>query len=248
MKLFISTLFCLLLTTHPFGQKEFTVYFPIDESYMMHKSKLELLEFLDSKNLGSIVKITGYTDTTSTIDYNLKLAENRIKNIHFFLIKNEANISKNLITEAIGEDFPQDSVSSKNRKVKIEYLQKNDFASLKSGEKMALKNLNFVGGEDTFLPSAYPSLNGLLKFMTENNTVHIKIHGHICCNPDDYSNLSEKRAIKVYEFLINNKINPKRMAYHGHGSKAPIYPLPEINEIQRQLNRRVEIEISNKKD
>ena len=96
MKLFISTLFCLLLTAHPFGQKEFTVYFPIDESYMMHKSKLELLEFLDSKNLDSIVKITGYTDTTSTIDYNLKLAENRIKNIHFFLIKNEANISKNL--------------------------------------------------------------------------------------------------------------------------------------------------------
>jgi len=248
MKLFISALFCLFLTTHLFGQKEFTVYFPIDESYMMHKSKLELLEFLDSKNSDSIVKITGYTDSSSTENYNLKLANKRIKNIHFFLIKNKARISKSLITEAIGENFPQDSVSAKNRKVKIEYVQKNDFASLKSGEKMVLKNLNFVGGEDTFLPSAYPSLDELLNFMTENNTVHIKIHGHICCNPDDYSNLSVKRAIKVYEFLINNKINPKRMAYEGHGSKAPIYPLPEVNEIQRQSNRRVEIEISNKED
>jgi outer membrane protein OmpA-like peptidoglycan-associated protein len=238
----------LFISASLFSQKEFTVYFPIDESYMMHKSKLELLKFLDSKNVDSIVKITGYTDTTGINNYNLKLAEKRIKNIHFFLIKNRAKLSKNLNTVAMGENFEQDSVLAKNRKVKIEYTLKNSFTTLKPGEKMALKNLNFVGGEDTFLQSAYTSLNELLHYMIENEVVHIKIHGHICCNPDDYSNLSERRAIKVYEFLIKNNITPKRMTYKGHGSTVPIHPLPEINEIQRQTNRRVEIEIRNKED
>ena len=247
MKLFISALFCLFLTTHLFGQKEFTVYFPIDESYMMHKSKLELLHLLDSKSIASIVKISGYTDSTSSNNYNLQLAGKRIRNIHFFLIKNEAKISNNLITEMIGEDFPQDSVLAKNRKVIIEYLETNSFASLKLGEKLALNNVNFVAGEDAFLQSAYSSLKELLNYMVENNTVHIKIHGHICCNPYDETNLSEKRAQKVYEFLMNNNINPNRMTYQGHGSDDPIHPLPEVNEIQRQSNRRVEIEIVTKK-
>jgi len=248
MKLVSFVLCCLFISAGLFSQKDFTVYFPIDESYMMHKSKLELLNFLDSKNLDSIVKITGYTDSTATTNYNIKLAEKRIKNIHFFLIKNKAKLSKNLNTVAMGENFEQDSVLAKNRKVKIEYTLKNSFTSLKPGEKMALKSLNFVGGEDTFLPSAYPSLNELLNYMKENKAIHIKIHGHICCNPDDYSNLSERRAKKVYGFLINNNINPKRMSYQGHGSTIPIHPLPEINEIQRQTNRRVEIEIRNKVD
>ena len=248
MKLVSSVLCCLFISAGLFSQKEFTVYFPIDESYMMHKSKLELQHFIDSKNMDSIIKISGYTDTSSTSSHNLKLAEKRINNIHFFLIKNEAKISKSLIMAAIGENFEQDSVLAKNRKVEIEYIQKNSFASLENGEKMALKNLNFVGGEDTFLPSAYPSLNELLSFMTENEAIHIRIHGHICCNPDDYSNLSERRALKVYEFLINNNINPKRMTFQGHGSTIPIHPLPEINEIQKQTNRRVEIEIRNKEN
>ena len=248
MKLMYSVLFFLFIPVGLFCQKEFIVYFPVDESYMMHKDKLELLKFLNSKNLDSIVKISGYTDTTATHNYNLKLAKKRINNIHFFLIKNKAKLSRNLITEAIGENFEQDSVFSKNRKVKIEYVQKNNFTSLKIGEKMVLKNLNFVGGEDTFIASAYTSLNELLKYMLQNETVHIKIHGHICCNANDNTNLSERRAIKVYEFLTKNNIDKKRMTYHGHGSTEPIHALPEFDESQRQTNRRVEIEIRNKDD
>ena len=49
--------------------------------------------------------------------------------------------------------------------------------------------------------------------------------------------------MKVLDYLVKNGIDPKRLSHQGHGSTKPIYKLPEENEEQRKINRRVEIEI-----
>ncbi len=255
MKYFLLITLFFLHSNRSLTQKTFTVYFPTDKSYMVHSSKLELINFLTTENVGEIIKITGYTDTTASVKYNLELAQKRVEDIHFFLRKRGENISQNVITEAVGESFNQDAIFSKNRRVEIEFSSlpkvkkqivegNNNFTSLKKGDKIALKNLNFHGGQDVFLSTAYPSLKELLSFMSENENVHITIHGHICCSTLDLSNLSLRRAIKVFEFLVYNKINPERLRYTGHGSSRPIHPLPEKDEFERIDNRRVEIEIT----
>jgi outer membrane protein OmpA-like peptidoglycan-associated protein len=79
--------------------------------------------------------------------------------------------------------------------------------------------------------------------MKNNPSLKIQIQGHVCCQPENEERLSHWRAVRVYNFLINNNIDESRLSYTSFGSTKPIYPLPEKNEEERVTNRRVEIEI-----
>lgn len=125
----------------------------------------------------------------------------------------------------------------------------------KAGSTLILKNINFLGGLHRFLPESSYALNDLLGAMKKNPKLVIQIQGHICCLPDNSDgldnetgipNLSEARARAVYDFLVNNGIDAKRMSYMGFGHSVPMYPYPEQNSVERTLNRRVEIKIISK--
>jgi outer membrane protein OmpA-like peptidoglycan-associated protein len=127
--------------------------------------------------------------------------------------------------------------------------------SVKQGEVLRLKNINFYGGRHTFLPQSMPALNELLEVMKNNPTLEIEIQGHICCrigsgqDGADFDSgdeqLSVNRARAVYYYLAENGISKRRMTYRGF---AALYPLinPELTETDRTLNRRVEIKITKK--
>ena len=106
-----------------------------------------------------------------------------------------------------------------------------------------MNHMNFQPGTDVFRDIAFPVLEDLLLKLKKREDIHIKIHGHICCAIDDWQDLSTQRAMRVLDYLIKNGIEPKRLSHQGHGSTKPIYKLPEENEDQRKINRRVEIEI-----
>lgn len=127
--------------------------------------------------------------------------------------------------------------------------------SVKNGSTLILNNINFYGGLHRFLPESTAPLNELLAAMKKNAALVIQIQGHICCQPGNedgldnetrLNNLSEARAKAVYDFLINNGIDAKRMSYMGFGHSVPMYPYPEQSNEQRTLNRRVEIKIISK--
>jgi outer membrane protein OmpA-like peptidoglycan-associated protein len=127
--------------------------------------------------------------------------------------------------------------------------------SVKQGDVLRLKNINFYGGRHTFLPQSIPALNELLDVMKKYPTLEIEIQGHICCrigsgvDGADFDSgdeqLSVNRARAVYYFLADNGISKRRMTYRGF---AALYPLinPERSETDRTLNRRVEIKITKK--
>jgi outer membrane protein OmpA-like peptidoglycan-associated protein len=78
--------------------------------------------------------------------------------------------------------------------------------------------------------------------MEENPKLKIEIQGHICCQTfGDPANTSTSRARAVYNYLLRNKIDRKRMTYKGFGTTKPIHPIPEKNALEEDENRRVEI-------
>jgi outer membrane protein OmpA-like peptidoglycan-associated protein len=98
-------------------------------------------------------------------------------------------------------------------------------------------------------------LEELLAVMKKNKTLKIQVQGHICCLPGNVdgldeetgtNNLSELRAKAVWEYLIKNGIEETRVSYIGFGHNQPIYPYPEKTELEKTLNRRVEIKILSK--
>ena len=232
------------------SQKEFTVYFPTDKSYMLHSSKLELKKLIDSEQIKIINKLFGYTDTTASEDYNINLAEKRVLDIQYYLLSNGVKLSTNYTSTAIGENFEQNDNLAQNRKVTIEYesdVQEStgieELKKLKKGEIFSLKHLNFHPGSDEFRDIAYPVLKELTNILKDREDIKIKIHGHICCEIEDDSDLSTQRALKVKNYLVNRGINKNRLDHKGHGSSKPIHTLPEKSEEEMKANRRVEIEI-----
>jgi len=80
--------------------------------------------------------------------------------------------------------------------------------------------------------------------MEENPNLKIEIQGHICCQTiEGLYDVSTARDRAIYVFLIQNKIDRKRLSYVGFGIKKPIFPIPEKNEEEENRNRRVEIMI-----
>lgn len=126
--------------------------------------------------------------------------------------------------------------------------------NLKVGDNILLKNLNFQGGRHFLMPNSETVLHELLAFLEKNTTIHIEIQGYICCERISFDGLdmdtgemklSVNRAKFVYEFLVNEGIDPLRMTYKGYGNSKPLIE-NEITEMDRTTNRRVEIKIISK--
>ena len=111
----------------------------------------------------------------------------------------------------------------------------------KPGEKLKIENLNFHINTFAIVKQSIGKLYELLLVMERNPRLKIEIHGHICCNPKDLSNLSTQRAKAIASFLKIQGIEANRVTFKGFGSTMPIYPLPEEFLWQAAENRRVEI-------
>lgn len=114
----------------------------------------------------------------------------------------------------------------------------------KVGDKIRLKDLNFVINTFMVENRSKAKLFELLLVMQRNPTLHIEIQGHLCCMPTDKQDLSTQRAKAIKNFLLLKGIDESRVTYKGFGSTQPLFPLPEQDEAQRAANRRVEIVIT----
>ena len=273
---------CLLVlfSSLSFGQKQFEVFFDFSKEVPNEKSSNELNTFLKANTSLEILSISGYCDSIDDNFYNKALALRRINSVIEHLKQRSISIKENIITNVIGEDFKQSKNQEENRKVVIEYTEKEKntatnigsneiekdttpidedkieierttlvekFDNAKVGDRIAIYNIHFKFNSENFVPASEPLLEELLFIMERNPKMVIKIHGHICCNPNPYNTkLSFRRALKIFNYLKDNGIAQNRLAYNGVGSNNPIYPIPEKTEDERVINRRVEIEIVRK--
>lgn len=114
---------------------------------------------------------------------------------------------------------------------------------IKAGVKTTLNNLSFESGKYDLLPQSLVELNKIAVFMRENASVHIEIAGHTDDVGADAANLelSRKRAQSVVQWLKQKGIVITRLQAKGYGETQPLNS--NINENERQLNRRIEFRI-----
>jgi outer membrane protein OmpA-like peptidoglycan-associated protein len=106
-----------------------------------------------------------------------------------------------------------------------------------------LQNMYFATAQTTILPSSKPSLDLLYDLLSENPELVIRIVGHTDDVGTEQSNqvLSEGRARSIYQEMVNRGIDAKRIQTAGKGELKPL--VPNTSDANRQMNRRVEIEI-----
>jgi outer membrane protein OmpA-like peptidoglycan-associated protein len=134
------------------------------------------------------------------------------------------------------------------------YSKKKTLLSfLKIGKTYRFENLVFKGGTAELIPQSEPIMENLYKLMSKNPKLKISIEGHIN-NPVDMYNrtsnkealeLSEQRAKRVFDYLVEKGIDSNRMVTIGHGDKKMLFPKAK-NEEEMEQNRRVELKVLNK--
>jgi outer membrane protein OmpA-like peptidoglycan-associated protein/Tol biopolymer transport system component len=119
--------------------------------------------------------------------------------------------------------------------IKLEAMQKE--------ANIVLSNIFFDSGSAVLRSDSYFELDKLAKLLTDNQDIIAQINGHTddIGNEDDNLTLSQARAEAVAAYLVLKQIDKKRIIPQGFGETHPI--LPNQNEENRQLNRRIEFSI-----
>lgn len=114
---------------------------------------------------------------------------------------------------------------------------------LKAGAAVVLNNLFFDTGKYTLERKSKTELDKLSAFMQQNEGIRIEISAHtddVGAEKDNLA-LSEKRAKAVVDYLAGYGISKGRIRYKGYGESKPMKP--NTSEDNRQLNRRIEMQV-----
>ena len=231
------------------AQEQFACYFAFDKDKADEASGRRLANWAAANKGAEILNIYGYTDSIGSAPYNTDLSLRRAKHVQRQLAANKSiSLSQELEVKGFGETNAFSANKSTDRVVIIYYKPATSNLSegigdAKTGDKLLLRGLNFYNDSDVILPGSRTVLKDLLEIMKKDPQLKIDIQGHICCQAIEEDNISLRRAKTVYNFLIQNDIEPDRLTYKGFGSSRPVYNLPEKSEEEKVANRRVEIQI-----
>lgn len=214
------------------------------------------------------IKILGYADYKGSIDYNVKLSQQRANNIYSYILN--AGINGDKIISCLGRGKIEGSknkdryldrrvdiiykckkqtepINNKKPDEQIAETKKTNMQTAKKGDKIVLSNLIFIGGRHVLLQSSFRYLEELLNVLKQNINLKIEIQGHICCQRSGdgvdidtgKNNLSVARAEYIYNYLVKNGINASRLSFKGFGANKRL----KNTNINDYKNRRVEIMI-----
>ena len=115
-----------------------------------------------------------------------------------------------------------------------------------TGNVVELKNIFFETAKFDLKPESKAELNKLVSFLILNKTMRIELSGHTDNVGDKKSNqlLSQNRAKSVYDYLILNGIDAKRLSFKGYGDTRP--KVKNDSDSNRALNRRTEFKVIGK--
>ena len=223
------------------AQDSLVLHFKIGSCILSPQEKKKVMDCLKI-DVKEIKRINGFTDSLGSMEKNIPLSSARAFAVKSFLDSIFPELSKNAIANGFGE-CP--TLGPSNRKVVIFYTKtlSSSIKKLKPGDKITLLDVNFEPGSEIYMPGTQAIISELLHVLQANPNLKIGIEGHICCELNDETNLSTRRALAIYNDLISQGIDGKRLTFNGFGATQPKWPIPEKNEQERKENRRVEIRI-----
>lgn len=106
-----------------------------------------------------------------------------------------------------------------------------------------LNGVHFDFDKDTLRPDATTVLNKAVDILKSHPDVPVEVHGHTdWIGTDEYNqDLSERRAKRVYDYLVAHGIPASRLTWQGHGESMPI--VSNDTDAGRARNRRVELRV-----
>lgn len=253
------------LTIYPQPVQKVIIYFPFNKFYLTSEAANKIDHAISDNTDKTIdsIKIYTYCDSIGTFSANDTLAFKRAAAVKNYLLNHKIGINDFKEIKGYGRRMPvndnsTDSLRALNRRAEVMIFAnavplkdsiRAIMQSIKAGEKFNLRNVNFYGYRHAFLPSALPILDSLTEILRAYPQIEIEIQGYVCCLPagqEGYDqdvkkwNLSVMRAMAVYNYLLSKDISAKRLSYKGFGSQPLV---PEINEDNKAINRRVEIKV-----
>lgn len=154
----------------------------------------------------------------------------------------ERNYTFNILVKGYHEHHDEVSTPTlEEDKNEMEYNM--PMSKLEIGAKIDLGHIYFVVSTDSLRDISIPQVDKLEKILLENPDLKIRIEGHTDNSGLMESNqtLSEDRASKIKELLVERGIKKNRLKTEGFGASRPL----EKNDTEehRQQNRRVDFVI-----
>ena len=111
------------------------------------------------------------------------------------------------------------------------------------GKTIILRNIFYETDQFQLKTISYTELDKLVSFLQINPGLRIEVGGHTDDQgAEDYNlDLSRKRALAVYDYLLSHGIDEDRISYNGYGESKPVNS--NETEAGRALNRRTEVTI-----
>jgi outer membrane protein OmpA-like peptidoglycan-associated protein/Tol biopolymer transport system component len=149
-----------------------------------------------------------------------------------------ANYSFN--ADAVGYLFNSQHFELVKNEVNKPYELEILLDKIKIGGYVTLQNIFFDTNKYELLPASMPELSLLLELLQKNSNITIEVQGYTDNVGDDKLNekLSENRAKAVYNYLITNGIDQRRLTFKGYGKAKP--RADNATEEGKRLNRRTE--------
>jgi outer membrane protein OmpA-like peptidoglycan-associated protein/Tfp pilus assembly protein PilF len=117
---------------------------------------------------------------------------------------------------------------------------------LDTGSVIELKNVFFETAKFDLKPESKTELNKLIGFLNANRNIKGELSGHTDNVGDKKMNLtlSLNRAKAVYDYLVANGVDAKRLSYKGYGDTKP--KVKNDSDVNRATNRRTEFKVTGK--
>ena len=99
-----------------------------------------------------------------------------------------------------------------------------DLERATAGSMAVLNNIFFDLDKYDLKPKSIPELQKIIRFMQENPQIRVEVSGHTdnIGQPAYNKQLSEKRALSVYNYLIEKGIDKNRLVPIGYGQAKPL--------------------------
>jgi len=114
---------------------------------------------------------------------------------------------------------------------------------IEAGSTITLEKVLFKRARAELIDSSYADLSQLFRLMRDNPSLEIEIRGHTdnIGEPTVLQTLSEARAERVRQYLLERGIAATRVTSRGFGATEPV--ADNSDPVTRRLNRRVEFQI-----
>ncbi len=127
------------------------------------------------------------------------------------------------------------------------YLQGTGVSVTRNGNQIVLNmpsNITFATDQDQVVPAFHQTLNAVGLVLNKYNRTLVDVNGHTDSTGGLQHNmaLSQRRAMSVGNYLVNQGVDGRRLAINGLGPNQPV--ATNATPDGRALNRRVEIYLS----